>query len=85
MKKILVALVALFALSSNAFAEMQILTAEEPPNNYTKNGKVIGIVVDLVEALKKATGESAPIQVMPFARTYKTALETPNVLLFSES
>lgn len=83
MKKTLGVLVTGLAFAVMANAEIQLLTAEEAPVNYTQDGKLTGIGVDVVEGLKKATGESATIEIMPWIRVYDTALKTPGVLVFS--
>jgi len=48
------------------------------------NGNLTGGTgAELVWEIQKRIGDSTPIQVVPWARGYKAALETPNVMLFS--
>lgn len=66
-----------------ARAAITVVTEELPPYNMTLDGKLTGIGTELVEAVMAEAGEAARIQSMPWARAYDTALNSPNVLIYS--
>lgn len=76
---------ALTCLALRAFAndEIRIVTEELPPYNMTQDGRITGISTEVVQAVLKEVGISAPIQSMPWARAYDTALNLENVLIYS--
>ena len=84
MKKILFFLVLLRVLQIQPLAaeKLTILTENLPPLNYVENGKLVGSSVEIVEEILKRLGSDEPIQVYPWARAYKMALEEKNVILF---
>lgn len=62
------------------------MTEENPPYNFSENGKVQGIAVDLLLALTKASGHPltlADIELLPWARGYKNVQTKPGTCLFS--
>lgn len=75
----------LACLALHAFAndEIRIVTEELPPYNMTQGGRITGISTEVVQAVLKEVGMSAPIQSMPWARAYDTALNLENVLIYS--
>jgi len=75
----------LACLALRAFAndEIRIVTEELPPYNMTQGGRITGISTEVVQAVLKEVGMSAPIQSMPWARAYDTALNLENVLIYS--
>lgn len=78
-------LVLLLNTLSSAHAEepLRVVTEELPPYSMLRNGKVTGMSTEVVEAILKQAGLSAPIQSMPWARTYDIALHAENVLIYS--
>ena len=62
--------------------ELTILTENLPPLNYVENGVLVGPSVEIVEEIKRRVKAKEPIQVYPWARAYKMALEKANVVLF---
>lgn len=80
-----VMLVLLLASAMPAEAEgLRLITSPWPPSNYLdEEGRPTGMAVEVVEALKDRVGESAPIEVIPWARGYLTAQTRPNVMLFT--
>lgn len=70
-------------LSPAEAAELTILTENLPPLNYVQGGVLVGPSVDMVREIQRRVGSTAPIQVYPWARAYKMALEDKNVVLFS--
>ena len=84
MKKIflIVASMILFAGQPVLSAELTILTENLPPLNYVENGVLVGPSVEIVKEIQRRVGSQEPIQVYPWARAYKMALEEKNVILF---
>lgn len=78
----IVAATAVLASQSVFSAELTILTENLPPLNYVENGELVGSSVEIVEEIKRRVNAAAPIQVYPWARAYKMALEQENVILF---
>ena len=84
MKKLflIVALMVLLAGQSVLSAELTILTENLPPLNYVENDVLVGPSVEIVKEIQRRVGSEEPIQVYPWARAYKMALEDENVVLF---
>jgi len=63
---------------------LRLITSPWPPSNdLDEEGRPTGLAVDVVQALKQRVGETAPIEVIPWARGYLTAQTVPNVMLFT--
>ncbi|NJN47058.1 MAG: transporter substrate-binding domain-containing protein [Candidatus Competibacteraceae bacterium] len=62
---------------------LTLLTEELPPLNFTQDGKLMGFSVDVVREIQRRVGNTDSIEVVPWARGYKAALERPNTVLFS--
>lgn len=84
MKTMLLLFFSFFCLSSPlpATEQLTILTENLPPLNYLENGILVGSSVEIVKEIQKRVGSIEPIQVYPWARAYKMALEEENVVLF---
>ena len=84
MKKLLLlaASILLLAGQSALSAELTILTENLPPLNYVDNGVLVGPSVEIVREIQRRVGSEEQIQVYPWARAYKMALEDENVILF---
>lgn len=81
-------LVMLLSCASTVTAEQPLtyVTEAYPPYNFSDNNILRGIAVDLLVLASQQT--TAPVQrsqirLMPWARSYRTALKTPNYVLFS--
>jgi polar amino acid transport system substrate-binding protein len=72
----------LFSGQTVLSAELTILTENLPPLNYVENGALVGPSVEIVKEIQRRLGSQEPIQVYPWARAYKMALEEENVILF---
>jgi polar amino acid transport system substrate-binding protein len=82
-KRILIwVLLALIAGHSVWCQELTVLTENLPPLNYVDNGVLVGPSVEIVREIINRVGSGEPIQVYPWARAYKMALEEENVVLF---
>ena len=67
-------------------ADLQVMTEENAPFNFTEGGVLKGIGVDLLAAAMREAGRTfdpAAIRVVPWARAYDTVRETPDTMLFS--
>lgn len=74
------------ASAVTAAEPLSYVTEAYPPYNYSDNNILRGIAVDLLVLASQQT--SAPVQrsqirLMPWARSYRTALKSPNYVLFS--
>ena len=84
MKKLFIIAASMILLASQPVlsAELTILTENLPPLNYVDNGTLVGPSVEIVREIQKRVGSQEQIQVYPWARAYKMALEEENVILF---
>ncbi len=57
----------LFSFSVNA-AEIPLATLEFPPENFKKDGKIVGLSVDIVTEVMKRMGHTVNIKLYPFKR-----------------
>ncbi len=64
-------------------AGLTLITEENPPVNFTQNGKLTGFSTQIVREILKRLGRSDPIQVLPWARGYQMLQQKPDVVLFS--
>lgn len=72
-----VALAAL-CLAANA-ADLRLLTEDgNPPFSFTKDGKVEGLGIEIVDEIQRRLGSNVPTEVYPWPRAYKMLQETPN-------
>ena len=62
--------------------ELMILTENLPPLNFVKDGVLVGPAVEIVKEIQRRVGSNEQIQVYPWARAYKMALEEENIILF---
>lgn len=85
MKPILALLLLLSSpLAHAALADLEYVSEEYPPYNYTEQGQVRGLAVDLLKAVWQRTNTPAQhIRLMPWARGYYLLTQKPNVVLFS--
>lgn len=64
---------------------MKYYTENFPPHNFLENGQLKGITIDLLEIIWARMGcalTRKDIEMVPWARGYKTVLNTPNSMLF---
>lgn len=85
---VIISLLVLFTTTTAVAAPETIhyMTEENPPYNFSQNGKVQGIAVDLLLALTKESGHPLKlndIEILPWARGYKTVQTTPGACLFA--
>ena len=84
MKNLITAIASIFLFSAQSLfsAELTILTENLPPLNYVKDGELVGPSIEIVKEIQRRVGSHDKIQVYPWARAYKMALEDENVILF---
>lgn len=84
MKNLIITIASLFLFAAQPLfaAELTILTENLPPLNYEKDGELVGPSVEIVREIQSRVGSRDKIQVYPWARAYKMALEDENVVLF---
>ena len=63
-------------------ADLQLLTEENPPLNFSENGQAKGLAVDVVQEIQRRVGNTNTIEVQPWSRAYRTASTVPNVAIF---
>ncbi|MBC3872567.1 substrate-binding periplasmic protein [Undibacterium flavidum] len=75
----------LYALSWSSHAQTLSIYCEEdrPLQFYDSEGKLTGMTVEIVQEIQKRTGNTDPIQVVPWARGLDKIDHNPNTLLFS--
>ena len=62
--------------------QLNVVTTEYPPFNYTENGTVQGISTKIVKKLLNTLEIEATITSYPWARSYKKALKEKNILIY---
>lgn len=74
-----------FAVGAQATkaAGLTILTEENPPLNFIKDGEITGLAAEVVGELVKRTGTSGNIRLVAWPKGYQALLEQPNIALFS--
>ena len=63
--------------------ELTIISEENPPFNFIKDGILTGSSTEIVREILRRLNLPAEIQVLTWARAYQLALSQPNVVLFS--
>ncbi|WP_043311023.1 ABC transporter substrate-binding protein [Pseudomonas sp. ML96] len=75
-------LLTLYLAAGPRAESLQLYTEEYPPLNFAREGRPVGLAVDLVRELFERTGDHGTISVVPWARGYQAAQEEPNTALF---
>jgi len=77
-------IVLIVAVGSHVMAqELTILTEEYPPLSFSKNGKITGSTVDVVQEILRRLDQVTEIKILPWARGYNLLKTQPNVVLFT--
>ncbi len=80
---LLLACLASFTASAAEFSKLKFITENYPPYNYRDDGKIVGLTVDVLHAASQAVNDPVTkIELQPWARGYKNALDGPMVVLF---
>lgn len=64
-------------------AELEVVTENWRPYNYTENGKVKGVSTEIVKKVLNRAGIKYKIRVYPWARAYNMAQKKENVLIYT--
>lgn len=71
-------------LAASGPEDITYITEDYPPENYLENGELKGYAVEILKEVWREMGVAEqPIQVMPWARGYATALNQPDIMLFA--
>ena len=80
---ILMFLIFLLPVASGWSQDLTIISEENPPFNFNKDGVFTGSSAEVVREIMRRLNQPAGIEVMTWARAYQLALTQPNVVLFS--
>jgi len=84
LKKFSLFLIFLFFFNFNALAaDLRLLTEDAPPGNFIENGELKGYSIDIVNEILTRLNQDIKIEMLPWARAYKIALEQPDIALFA--
>jgi polar amino acid transport system substrate-binding protein len=85
MKRTIASLFLSIALAgSSAARSLSIYTEIDPPGQIQQaNGTLTGLAVEVVQEIQRRTGDTSPIEVVPWARGYLELQTLPNVALFA--
>jgi polar amino acid transport system substrate-binding protein len=71
------------ALSAETPDRLRILTAENPPLNFSRDGEITGLAAEVVRELIKRTATDSDIEMVGWPEGYQALSGQPNVALFS--
>ena len=80
---LLSAMVAATHVGGAAAADLKILTEENPPLNFLKDGEVTGLATEVAREIARRTGTVDNIQLVDWHEGYQALLEQPDVALYS--
>jgi polar amino acid transport system substrate-binding protein len=66
-----------------AAASLSFLTEENPPFNYTENGKIVGSATEIVQQVSARSGHPATIEMLPWDTAYVRAQAERNTCVFA--
>ncbi|MES2820141.1 MAG: transporter substrate-binding domain-containing protein [Pseudomonadota bacterium] len=75
----------IFAMTAVQAQSLNILTEEDPPYSFTKDGSPTGFGVEVTREIQKRIGSTDAIKIQPWARVYRTVSEEPNTVAFAMS
>lgn len=78
-----ITLLAISRLCAGATNELTFTTEESPPYNMLVDGKVVGIATEKVIELMSRAKQPYKIEMLPWARAYLLAMNTPQTCVFS--
>lgn len=70
-------------MAAPAAHALKLLTEENPPFNYTEQGKVVGLSTEIVSELGKRSGIALEIQSMPWEKAYIAVQADKETCLYS--
>lgn len=72
-----------FGLAAPAAHALTLVTEENPPFNYTEQGKVVGLSTEIVSELGKRSGIPLQIKSMPWEQAYLAAQRDKETCIYS--
>jgi polar amino acid transport system substrate-binding protein len=72
-----------FGLGAPAAHALTLVTEENPPFNYTEQGKVVGVSTDVVTELGRRSGVPLQIKSMPWEQAYIAAQRDKETCIYS--
>ncbi len=63
--------------------QLTIYTENHPPWNYQEGGNIVGITTKIVKLIQNDINNSDVIEIVPWNRAYKSALERKNHILYT--
>jgi polar amino acid transport system substrate-binding protein len=82
--RIVLGLIGLVAGAGAASAvTLSFLTEENPPFNYSENGKIVGSVTEIVQQISTRAGHPAAIEIMPWDDAFVRAQAERNTCVFA--
>jgi polar amino acid transport system substrate-binding protein len=72
-----------WVLATPAALALTLVTEENPPFNYTEQGKVVGMSTEIVTELGKRSGIPLQIQSMPWEKAYVAAQRDKDTCIYS--
>ena len=69
--------------ASEGLPPLSVYTEEWPPISYSDNTRPAGMAVEVVREMLQRAGLVVEIEIIPWSRAYKLAIETPNVVVFA--
>ena len=73
----------LLSKSAIAAEPLRVVLEVSPPHQTLENGKVGGLTTAVVDAMLQQAGLSASYEVYPWARAFRIAATTPDVLIYN--
>jgi polar amino acid transport system substrate-binding protein len=80
---IVLLLIFLLSVTAGLAQELTVISEENPPFNFIKDGVFTGSATEVVREIMRRLDLPTEIQVLNWARAYHLALTQPNVVLFS--
>lgn len=81
--RLLIALVCLTITASQPAAALNFLTEDNPPLNFSQEGKITGIATEVVAEMARRANIPADISLVPWSEAYSRALSEPDTCVFS--
>ena len=82
--RLVLALIGIVAGAGAALAvPLSFLTEENPPFNYTENGRIVGSATEIVKLISTRAGHPAEIEIMPWDDAFVRAQAQKNTCIFA--
>jgi len=81
--KLLILVGSLLALAAPGAFALDLLTEDNPPLNFMRDGKLVGIAPGVVEEIARRAKQDAKVRVTQWKEAYEKAQSDPNTCVFS--